>query len=160
MMCCKVPYIEEFRKPPGVWCHHAVAGKGCAIYESRPNSCRAFHCRWLLDGNAGPEWKPDRAKFVVYLQRNGVNLQVAVDPGFPQAWRKPPYYEWLKQWAREGAERGAFVFVRIGERMIAMLPDREEDIGEVGNQDEVVVARHVTPVGYAFQVEVRRATNR
>src|SRR4051794_3985517 len=38
MMCCKVPYIKEFEKPAGVWCKHAVAGKGCGIYESRPGS--------------------------------------------------------------------------------------------------------------------------
>ena len=38
MMCCKVPYIKEFEKPAGVWCRHAVPGKGCGIYESRPGS--------------------------------------------------------------------------------------------------------------------------
>jgi hypothetical protein len=157
MMCCKVPYIEEFEKPPGVWCEHAAAGKGCTIYGSHPTSCRAFYCLWMLDGSFGPEWKPDRAKFVVYIQRNGVNLQVAVDPGFPQAWRRAPYYAWLKQWAREGAEHGAFVFVRIGQRIIAMLPDRDEDVGDVGNDDDLVVARRVTPAGYAYEVEVRRA---
>ena len=92
MMCCKVPYIGEFHKPPGVWCRHAAPGKGCTIYGSHPASCQAFHCLWLLSPDFGPEWKPDRAKFVVYVQRNGENLQVAVDPGFPQAWQRPPYY--------------------------------------------------------------------
>jgi hypothetical protein len=154
MMCCKVPYIPEFEKPPGVWCDHAAAGKGCTIYASRPASCQAFYCQWMLDGSFGPEWKPDRARFVVYVQRNGINLQVSVDPGFPQSWTRAPYYERFKQWAREGAERGAFVFVRIGERMIAVLPDRDQDIGPVGINDEVVVARRSTPTGPAYAVEV------
>src|ERR1700719_447449 len=38
MMCCKVPAIEEFAKPPGVWCKHAVSGRGCGIYAERPGS--------------------------------------------------------------------------------------------------------------------------
>jgi hypothetical protein len=156
MMCCKVPYIQEFEKPPGVWCSHATAGKGCMIYASRPASCQAFYCQWMVDASLGPEWKPDRAKFVLYLQRNGVNLQVSVDPGFPQAWTRPPYYGRLKQWALEGAERGAFVFVRIGARMIALLPDRDEDIGEVGLDDEVMVARRRAPTGFTYEVEVIR----
>jgi hypothetical protein len=160
MMCCKVPYLQEFEKLPGVWCRYAAPGKGCTIYENRPASCQAFYCQWMLDASLGPEWKPDRARFVVYLQRNGVNLQVAVDPGFPQAWTRPPYYRQLKQWAQEGAERGAFVFVRIGERMIAMLPDRDEDIGAVGVDDELVVARRATPAGPAYDVEVRRLSPR
>ena len=66
MLCCKVPYIEEFEKPPGVWCRHAAAGKGCTIYGSHPPACRAFYCHWMLDASFGPQWKPDRAKFVVY----------------------------------------------------------------------------------------------
>ena len=105
MMCCKVPAIEEFAKPPGVWCKHAVSGKGCGIYAERPGSCRAFYCLWMQDASFGPEWKPEKAKFVVYVQRNGVNLQVAVDPSFPNAWTKPPYQARIRQWVADGAER-------------------------------------------------------
>ena len=112
MMCCKVPHIEEFNKPAGVWCEHAVRGKGCGIYADRPGACRAFYCSWMQDASLGPEWKPDRAKFVVYVQRNGINLQVAVDPGLPNSWMKAPYYAQIKKWARDAAEHGGFVFVR------------------------------------------------
>jgi len=103
MMCCKVPYIKAFEKPAGVWCAHAAAGKGCAIYASRPDECRAFYCLWMQDASFGPEWKPEKAKFVTYIQQNGVNIQVAVDPSFPNAWMREPYYARIKQWAREGA---------------------------------------------------------
>jgi Fe-S-cluster containining protein len=160
MMCCKVPYIEEFDKAPGQWCAHAVPGRGCGIYENRPTSCRAFFCSWMLDPAFGPEWKPDRAKFVVYLQRNGVHLQVAVDPSFPSAWTKSPYHARIRQWAREGAEVGRFVFVRIGQRMIAVLPDREVDIGVVGLRDEIVVSRKPGPAGLVYDVVVQRAPAR
>jgi hypothetical protein len=156
MMCCKVPHIEEFDKPPGVWCRHAIAGRGCAIYADRPSPCRSFYCLWMQDARLGPEWKPDRAKFVVYVQRNGVNLQVAVDPGFPNAWTKAPYYDHLKRCAREGAGRGAFVFVRIGQRMVAMLPEQDRDLGTVALDDDVVVTRRFTPSGYVYDVAVKR----
>jgi hypothetical protein len=156
MMCCKVPYIKEFEKPAGVWCKHAVAGKGCGIYESRPGSCQAFYCLWMQDASFGPEWKPEKSKFVTYIQQNGLNIQVAVDPSFPNAWMKEPYYARIKQWAREGAEQGRFVFVRIGPRMIAVLPDRDLDIGRVDPDDHIVVARRPGPAGVTYEVEVQR----
>jgi hypothetical protein len=156
MMCCKVPAIAEFAKPPGVWCSHAISGKGCAIYADRPGSCRAFYCLWMQDESFGPEWKPEKAKFVVYVQQNGVNLQVAVDPNFPNAWRKPPFYPRIVQWAKEGAEHGRFVFVRIGGRMLALLPDGETDLGLVHAEDDIVVSRQHAAGGPRYQVEVRR----
>jgi hypothetical protein len=155
-MCCKVPYIQEFDKPPGVWCAHADPGRGCTIYGDRPGSCRAFHCSWIQDPHLGPEWKPDRAKFVLHVQPNGINLQVAVDPKFPNAWLKPPYYDRLKDWARMNAERGAFMFVRIGARVIVLLPDRDEDLGAVGLTDEIALARRFSPSGYRYDVQVTR----
>jgi hypothetical protein len=157
MMCCKVPYIEEFDKPAGVWCRHAVAGEGCAIYGERPASCRGFYCLWMQDASFGPEWKPEKAKFVVYVQRNGVNLQIGVDPGFPNAWMRPPFYAQIKRWAAEGAERGRFVFVRIGPRMIAVLPDRDQDLGTVAPEDEILVSRGAA--GLRYEVEVKRAAS-
>jgi hypothetical protein len=156
MMCCKVPSIEEFNKPPGVWCRHAVSGKGCAIYADRPRSCRNFYCLWMQDDSFGPEWKPEKAKFVVYLQRNGANLQVAVDPSFPNAWTRSPYQERIRVWVAEGAERGRFVFVRIGMRMIALLPGRDVDLGRVEPEDEIVVSGG--PGGIAYDVRVKRTT--
>jgi hypothetical protein len=158
MMCCKVPAIEEFAKPPGVWCRHAVAGKGCNIYADRPGSCRAFYCLWMQDESFGPEWKPEKAKFVVYIQRNGANLQIAVDPSFPNAWTRPPYEARIRQWVADGAERGRFVFVRIGSRMIALLPGRDVDLGRVDSDDEIVVSRRPGAVGLVYDVEVKRGS--
>lgn len=157
MMCCKVPAVEEFSKPPGVWCRHAVSGKGCAIYADRPAGCRAFYCSWIQDASFGPEWKPEKAKFVVYLQRNGANVQVAVDPNFPNAWTREPFHSRIRGWVADGAERGRFVFVRIGMRMIALLPDRDIDLGRVEAIDDIVVSRQPGPAGLAYDVKVERA---
>ena len=156
MMCCKVPYIKELEKPPGEWCRHAAAGKGCNIYSDRPGSCAGFYCAWMLDPTFGPEWKPDKAKFVVYGQQNNVNINVAVDPNFPNAWMKAPFFAQIKKWVVDGAERGQFVFVRIGARIVAVLPDREVDLGKVGPQEAIVVSRRPGPPGSGYDVGVNR----
>jgi hypothetical protein len=48
------------------------------------------------------------------------------------------------------------VFVRIGMRMIALLPDREVDLGRVEAADEIVVSRQPGPAGLVYAVEVKR----
>jgi hypothetical protein len=155
-MCCKVLHIAELEKRAGQWCAQVQVGKGCGSYDARPATCRSYYCMWMQDRSLGPEWKPDRAKFVVHWQRNGQNLQVAVDPSFPNAWMKEPYYSRLKRLAREGAEHGRFVFVRIGLRLIAVLPDRDDDIGIVDFDDDVLVSRRSTPMGYNYAIEIVR----
>ena len=112
----------------------------------------------MQDASFGPEWKPEKAKFVVYVQRNGANLQVAVDPSFPNAWTRPPYEARIRQWVADGAERGRFVFVRIGPRMIALLPGQDVDLGRVSADDEIVVSRRPGAAGLVYEVEVKRRT--
>ena len=65
-------------------------------------------------------------------------------PSFPNAWTKPPYHARIRAWVAEGAPRGEFVFVRIGPRVIALLPYRDVDLGSVDAADEIV---GVTPPG-------------
>ena len=159
MMCCKVPDIPEFNKPSGIWCPHAVIGKGCGIYNSRPNHCRTFYCLWMLDASFGPEWKPERSKFVVYLQQNNIHTQIAVDPAFPNAWMRAPYYARIKAWAQEGAEHGRFVFVRIRRRVIIVLPDGDRDMGDINPEDDVLISRRRGPLGFDYSIEVKRSAS-
>lgn len=155
-MCCKVHYIGDFNKQPGVWCQHAQPGRGCKIYDDRPQICRDFYCQWMMDGSFGPEWKPDTAKFVVSLMPGDSNLLVAVDPKFPNAWRREPYAQTIWNWVRIGEQTGRFVLVRIGTRCLALLPDGEHELGQVGPDDGVFVAREPGPAGYVYRVEVAR----
>ena len=149
MMCCKVPPIKALKKPPGKWCPHAVFGKGCGIYADRPAVCSAFYCEWMRNPSLGPEWKPDKAKLVVSFP------DIWVDPSVPNAWREPPYFTRIKQWAVEGPERGEFVLVRIGPRLIVVLPDREVDLGHVDPEAQLTVSRERGPTGVRYDVEVR-----
>ena len=47
-MCCKVMGIKAIAKPPGVWCKECIPGKGCGIYETRPEACRTFYCAYRV----------------------------------------------------------------------------------------------------------------
>jgi hypothetical protein len=151
-LCCKVIAVEDFAKPPGVWCRHCVRGKGCGIYETRPADCRTFFCEWMLSPSLGPEWKPERAKFALVIGEGG-HLTAFVDPGFPGAWRASPYFEMLKRWSRDGARAAPprIVTLRIGTRVIVLLPDREIDVGHVGPDESV---RFVA--GPGGQLDVRK----
>jgi hypothetical protein len=131
-LCCKAVGVLEIAKPAGVWCRHCSSGKQCGIYESRFASCRTFYCQWMLEKSLGPEWKPDRAKFVLVKTEGGRHLSACVDPGYPSAWRRSPYYENLKQWAAEGIRRAPdlhLVDAMIGNRCVVILPDRDVDVG-------------------------------
>jgi hypothetical protein len=152
-LCCKVVSVLEIAKPNGVWCPHCVSGKGCAIYQSRFVSCRTFYCQWMMEKGLGPEWKPDRAKFVLVKNDAGRHLSACVDPGYPSAWRRSPYYENLKQWAAEGLQMFPdlhIVNAMIGNRCIVILPDRDVDIGVLASDEMIELS------GTGAAVEARK----
>ena len=143
-MCCKVAAVLEVGKPNGVWCPHCAKDKRCTIYPSRPQSCRSFYCQWMIEPGLGPEWKPDRAKFALVKTEFGRRLTALVDPGFPSAWRRAPYYENLKQWSLETARRLPEVYlvdVLIGSRNIVILPDRDVDLGSLDVDEGIQVSQ-------------------
>ena len=151
-LCCKVIAVEDFEKAPGVWCRHCVRGKGCGIYETRPIDCRTFFCEWMLTPSLGPEWKQERAMFALVIGDGG-HLTVFVDPGFPGAWRASPYFDMLKRWSLDGvrASPPRVITVRVGTRVIVLLPDREIDAGQVGPDESVRLA-----AGPGGQLEARK----
>ena len=155
-LCCKTLGVVELAKPMGAWCPHCDRAKGCTIYDSRPVSCRKFYCQWMLRTTLGPEWKPERAKFALVVTATG-HLTACVDPGFPSAWRKPPYYQTLKQWARQCADDPASAWpgvdVWIGPRCIVVLPDRDVDLGIVGADETVRVDRKANELGAVYEAQ-------
>jgi hypothetical protein len=88
----------------------------------------------MLEKGLGPEWKPERAKFALVMGEGG-HLTAFVDPGFPAAWRSAPYFAAFKKLA---AER--MITIRIGAKVIVVLPDREIDLGHVGPDESVRLA--------------------
>jgi hypothetical protein len=127
-LCCKLPYVVELNKPIDTWCQHARPGcGGCAIYPDRPFSCRGFICGWLSgELEVGDEWFPARCKMIIAprvpphtLADQG--MLVTVDPAYPNAWRREPYYTQLRTWAQD-----IIVEMRIGCRCIRLNADGTE----------------------------------
>lgn len=92
-LCCKVLAVPELEKPADVPCKHI--GKGCSIYEDRPQSCRDVECLWLLTRNRvmnvtmPASTRPDRCGVVVTAHEGYVVLHV--DPDKPaDSGNKPP----------------------------------------------------------------------
>jgi len=137
-LCCKVLGIAALMKPQGKWCPHCRIGSGCGNYEARPEECRTFSCLWLTQSFLGPQWKPDRAGFVLATEQGGARLIVYADPGKPAAWRTEPYYGQIKAWARAAVAQRRQVLVFVNSRATAVLPDREIELGALAPGDRVV----------------------
>jgi hypothetical protein len=102
----------------------------------------------------GPEWKPERAKFALVKTDSGRRLTALVDPGFPSAWRNPPYYEALKKWAVQAAAqlpRIYLVDVQIGLRSVVILPDRDVELGVLGPDEAIHLECRNTAMGRVIE---------
>jgi hypothetical protein len=155
-LCCKVLSVADVEKPAGKWCSHCKPGHGCGIHAVRPAVCRGFYCEWMISKGLGPEWKPERAKFVLSKSNNGRRMTAYVDAGYPSAWRVSPYYENFKIWAAEGLRQQPMyqVDIMVGERLTVVLPDRDVEIGLVAPDELVQLSRNA---GGAVSVErIRR----
>jgi hypothetical protein len=67
-------------------------------------------------------------------------------------WRAEPYNSILKALAVQGLNSGTVVMVMERGRSIALLPDREEDLGVIGPGARLQVAREATAKGLQWQV--------
>lgn len=154
-LCCKVVSIAELDKAAGEWCRHCKPGRGCGIHPARPFVCRGAYCEWMISNGLGPEWKPEKSKFALFKTNGGRRLTAHVDPGYPSAWRRSPYYENFKQWAREATQKTPdmhVVDVMIGEHSIVILPDREVDLGIVAADEFVRLDKRVGAQGEFIEV--------
>lgn len=156
-LCCKLLGIGALDKRAGAWCSKCAPPNGCTIYDTRPTECREFSCAWLDSPTLSEEWKPARSKIVLYAIDGGARLIAHVDPGSPNVWREQPFYDQLKSWSRRGIRSGPSVVVRIDNRLIAILPDRDVDLGRVGAGDGIFIGERMTPAGPRYVAEVVRA---
>jgi hypothetical protein len=151
-LCCKLFPVPELQKPAGKWCRHIAQGRGCGIHETRPPVCRAFDCQWLQNAELGPEWKPERCKFVLSIYPGSNSLVVTADPASPRNWAQEPYIGELRRWASAALAQGDSVLVFTGAKASAILPDGERELGLIQPGDRIVSLRR----GTLHDVEVRR----
>jgi hypothetical protein len=135
-LCCKLFILPELDKAAGVWCKHRVDGKGCAIHDRRPNSCRVFQCAWTLIPTLDENWRPDIAGFV--MTTDDMRIYVDTDPDSPIAWRREPYYKQLKLWSRRDRLKFLTVIVRAPDRTIMVFPETDIDLGAPRPDAEIV----------------------
>lgn len=82
---------------------------------------------------------------------------VHVDPGSPGVWRQPPYHAQLKAWAeRSSRVGGPTVVVRVGEKLIAILPDKDVDLGRVARGDQIYIGPRIVEGRSTLVAEVIR----
>ena len=100
-MCCKTMSVWEIDKPNGVWCRHVRNHSSCAIYETRPQSCRSFDCLWLR-GVGADAMRPDRSRIVMVEAQDEANpggptgFAAILDPARPLAWQEPAMRAFLE----------------------------------------------------------------
>lgn len=65
--CCSFAPIrvETLRKPANTLCVHCAEGKGCTVYDVRPQVCRGFYCGWFFLPELGPHWHPEQSGVVI-----------------------------------------------------------------------------------------------
>jgi hypothetical protein len=115
----------------------------------------------MLQPSLGAEWKPERAKFALVRTDSGRRLTALVDPGFPSAWRRSPYFEALKRWAAEAVARFPEVYlvdILIGQRCIVVLPDQEVDLGLLASDERIHLAYKNTTAGRRIEVSKVKET--
>lgn len=151
-LCCKLFPVPPLDKPAGKWCPHVAQGKGCGIHETRPQLCRGFDCQWLVSEDLGPDWKPERSKFVLSIYPGSNSLVVTVDPAFPAAWRTPQFLPMLRRWAAAALAQGDQVIVFVGDACTVILPDREKELGRIAPGARIVSLKNGRG---QFDVEVR-----
>lgn len=128
-LCCKLMRIEEIDKPENRWCPHYSQGRGCGVYQTRPTECATFVCGWLVDEKLDERWKPTTARFFLWQPAGPRRLVIEVDPAFPQAWRKEPYYSTIKSWSNRSRPGAAELIVKVGQRVTMIFPERDIELG-------------------------------
>lgn len=90
--CCTIMGVHELNKPVNTRCVHCEAGVGCAIYETRPQSCRTFECVWLQTQRGmkplARELRPDASRVVMSTAAGGETVVLNVGLHRPDAWKR------------------------------------------------------------------------
>jgi hypothetical protein len=153
-LCCKLVPVQELDKPGGTWCQHCEPGVGCRIYADRPHGCQAFYCGWMINSEVGPHWRPRDSRMVLNFQAEQNRTVVHVDPGRPDAWRKPPYRAALQAVATRMAEAGGYVLVVCGGQHTMLMGQQEFPLGRVLPIDTIVYTRRPGAAGWIYDVKV------
>jgi hypothetical protein len=117
--------------------------------------CREFLCLWRSDDAVPDEWKPERSKIVLVVNKGDGNIFAHVDPGAPHAWRKAPFHDQLRHKARDLLAEDRYLILVVGTVASLILPEETIPIGKITPGIRFVVQKNVGPAGPTYTVETR-----
>lgn len=107
--------VHELDKPVNTRCPHCEMGVGCTIYETRPQSCRAFECVWLQTQRGttplARELRPDATRVVMSTANGGEAIVLNVAPDRADAWQRGA----MGKLVREMLADGVVVLLKCGD---------------------------------------------
>jgi len=153
-MCCFLLGIEALDKPRGDWCPNCSTKQSCDIYLDRPQECADFFCEYILNPALDDRWKPSKSKLMPVFNKAGDRLTIYVDPKRPDAWRKEPFRSRLREWAAVMVQKRGQVIVAVAKQRIIVFPDREVNLGDVRDDQDIVTVEERTPNGLMLDAYV------
>lgn len=65
--CCTFAPIRTvpLQKPANTLCLHCAEGRGCTVYNVRPDVCRGFYCGYFFLEELSHDWHPTRSGVVI-----------------------------------------------------------------------------------------------
>jgi hypothetical protein len=75
---------------------------------------------------------------VITVTRDGNGFEFQCDPGFPQAWRKEPYYSQILHLSAVAAAHDGIVVIAVGLKRTLIAAEGEFSLGDVGETDKVI----------------------
>lgn len=133
--CTLVPVqLREGHKPAHVRCPH-LRSRGCGIYAKRPDPCKAWSCRWIMDQTTADIRRPDHAGYAIDPMLDTIMadqqpfevIQIWVDPARPHAHRDPALRDWL---VATYERTGMVALARCGKVGTLLVPPAKSDTGE------------------------------
>lgn len=82
-VCCVSLTIDdpELQKPQGYRCRNAQRDNSCAIYPTRPNTCRQFNCGWRLLRFVREGLRPDKSGLLFRMHMEKSSTTAATTMG-------------------------------------------------------------------------------
>jgi hypothetical protein len=177
-LCCKLLPMKDgvtingrpvagYHKPAGARCKHQRHGKGCMIYSRRPDCCRMWTCRWLVNNDTHDLPRPDRSHYVIDLIPDAVTarpndgspewqievVQIWVDPDYRDAWRDPRLLAYLERRGKEGI----VALIRFNESDgITLFPPSMSSDGQFHEVESNNMGERTTP-GEQFDLVAKAA---